>query len=202
MDCGDRFPESPVDRHVAKLFLLDFHQSGIHLDDDARQVVVGLMDYALQLGQQFSAGCHRPARAEASRVPESVRKLFQMEGDSVVLGGVHAESRSDLARRTAHLLYYSPDPGQERLLSELLSSRARIAGLCGYRTFAHRALVESLAGTPENVDAFLLRLSEGIRPRVEDDFRELLRLKRRHSPETEGLEVWDVPFYSAQVKAV
>ena len=56
---GDSFPESEVDAHVARLFLLDFLQSGIHLDDDARKVVVKLNDRILQVGQQFAAGSHQ-----------------------------------------------------------------------------------------------------------------------------------------------
>ena len=56
---GDSFPETDVDRHVARLFLLDFLQSGIHLDDEARKMVVRLNDRILQVGQQFAAGAHQ-----------------------------------------------------------------------------------------------------------------------------------------------
>ncbi len=97
------------------------------------------------------------------------------------------------------MLYYRHDPGQEDLLSELLSHRAHLAHLCGYKTFAHRALAESLAGTPDSVGAFLRRLSAELRPRVEEDFAWLLELKRRANPSAERLEVWDVPYYSSQV---
>ena len=40
---------------------------------------------------------------------------------------------------------------QEKLLSELLSSRHHLARLCGYETFGHRATAESLASDPETV---------------------------------------------------
>ena len=59
MNEGDSFPETDVDRHVARLFLLDFLQSGIHLDDEARKMVVKLNDRILQVGQQFAAGAHQ-----------------------------------------------------------------------------------------------------------------------------------------------
>ena len=46
---GDDYEESEVDKHVAKLFHMDFQQSGIHLDEKSREMVVDLNDEILQL---------------------------------------------------------------------------------------------------------------------------------------------------------
>ena len=54
---GDRFPETEVDRHVARLFLQDFQQCGIHLGEAEREQVVHLTDKILRTGQIFSANC-------------------------------------------------------------------------------------------------------------------------------------------------
>lgn len=42
VDNGDMFQTTQVDDHVAKLFLFDFEQCGIHLEENLRQQVVHL----------------------------------------------------------------------------------------------------------------------------------------------------------------
>lgn len=46
---GDIQETSIVDDHVAKLFLFDFEQCGIHLPESKRENVVQLNDYILQV---------------------------------------------------------------------------------------------------------------------------------------------------------
>ena len=46
---GDHVATDEVDRHVARLYLHDFEQSGIHLDETNRERVVQLTDHALQV---------------------------------------------------------------------------------------------------------------------------------------------------------
>ena len=50
VDAGDINHESEVDKHVARLFLQDFLQCGIHLPDNQREKVVHLNDQILRLG--------------------------------------------------------------------------------------------------------------------------------------------------------
>lgn len=64
-----------VDQHVAKLFLFDFEQCGIHLTEDKRQEVVELNDYILQLGQKFMAGAVTPRLVSSDILPKSIRNL-------------------------------------------------------------------------------------------------------------------------------
>lgn len=54
---GDIDNESEVDRHVARLFLQDFLQCGIHLPDNDREKVVILNDQILRLGMNYDALC-------------------------------------------------------------------------------------------------------------------------------------------------
>ena len=46
---GDHVDTDHVDQHVARLYLHDFEQSGIHLDGTSRERVVQLTDHALQV---------------------------------------------------------------------------------------------------------------------------------------------------------
>ena len=200
VDHGDKFPESEVDRHVARLFLLDFEQSGIHLDDESRQMVVRLNDHILQLGQQFAAGTHQPRAVKKSALPSNIRNFFDVQGDQVVLNGLYSDSPYDLAREAAYKIYYWHNPEQEQLLTEMLSQRHHLAELCGYRTFAHRVTNESLANNPENVTTFLEKLSKDLQPRVAEDYHSMLNLKKHTNPFAKQIELWDTPYYSGLAK--
>jgi len=75
VDTGDKFPMSPVDQHVAQLFLFDFEQSGIHLPEIERKRVVALNDSILQLGQRFIAGAVSPRAIPKDSLPPNLRQL-------------------------------------------------------------------------------------------------------------------------------
>jgi len=70
---GDFIPTTEVDRHVAKLFLFDFEQCGIHLPEEERLRVVRLNDYILQLGQKFMNGAVQPTVLPRNVVPDDIR---------------------------------------------------------------------------------------------------------------------------------
>jgi intermediate peptidase len=198
---GDGYAETDVDKHVARLFLLDFQQCGIHLDDDSRKMVVKLNDRILQVGQQFAAGTHQPRAIKKSVLPENVRDQFHVDGEHIILNGLHVDSASDLVREAAYKIYYWDEPEQEKLLSELLSSRHHLARLCGYDTFASRAMVESLASDPETVGKFLSKLSRDLKTRVTDDYATMFNMKKHVNPLAKSLEVWDVPYFSNIAKS-
>ena len=75
-----------------------------------------------------------------------------------------------------------------------------MANLCGYPTFGHRATVESLAETPEKIDAFLNKLSKELRPRVSKDYDTMLALKKKSNPSSTALNLWDVPYFTTMAK--
>lgn len=71
---GDIVQMDELDKHVVDLFLFDFEQSGIHLDETARQKVVYLNDCILRLGQRFMAGALTPRTVSGKSLPSSVKK--------------------------------------------------------------------------------------------------------------------------------
>ncbi|KAI8438913.1 hypothetical protein MSG28_011241 [Choristoneura fumiferana] len=90
------------DQHLAELFLFDFEQSGIQLEDKRRRKVVGLNNLILQTGQRFMAGAARPRRVPRDAVPQNVRQFT--EGDDIIVSGVYAECGDAAAREAAYRL--------------------------------------------------------------------------------------------------
>ena len=131
-----------------------------------------------------------------------LRSFFPLERDgSVVVSGQHIDSPDDLAREAAYKIYYSRDREQEHLLKEMLTSRHKLAKLCGYKTFGHRALTNSLAQTPENTELFLKGLADQLSLRVAGDHEHMQQMKKRINPMAGPLAMWDVPYFSAQARA-
>ena len=87
---GDDYPETEVDRHVAKLFLHDFEQCGIHLDNASRDLVVKLNDRILQVGQQFAAATQKPSKMDRTRIPENIASYFSQDNEGNVV--IHGNS--------------------------------------------------------------------------------------------------------------
>eukprot|EP00092_Neocalanus_flemingeri_P039565 GFUD01043081.1.p1 GENE.GFUD01043081.1~~GFUD01043081.1.p1 ORF type:complete len:706 (-),score=245.82 GFUD01043081.1:139-2256(-) len=198
---GDLNTESDVDKHVAKLFLQDFQQCGIHLGDKEREQVVELNDRILRLGQQFSAGCHQPRVVRAEVLPAQIRNMFYVENNgNIVVSGQHIDSPSDMVREAAYKIYYWRDQQQEEVLTALLEDRFKLARLCGYQTAGHRAVANSLGQSPENIGQFLTSLASQLPDRVAGDHMAMSNMKRRTHPMCSPLAMWDVPYFSGQAR--
>ncbi|GLV37723.1 uncharacterized protein CBL_13996 [Carabus blaptoides fortunei] len=201
VDNGDIMNTTDVDKHVARLFLFDFEQCGIHLPESERRQVVELNDAILHLGQHFVTGTAKPRTIQRKCLSEEIRRLFQVDGDNLLIYSLYADSNDPIAREFAYRIFLHPDKHQEYLLMKLLSCRNELAQTCGFQTYSERALKGSLAECPEVVSRFLDMLSDALRPRVEEDFKEMSRIKLNEcGPNFGNVAAWDVPYFSQKVK--
>lgn len=197
---GDIFPTDAIDEYVAYLFLFDFEQCGIHLDKEKREKVVAYNDYILHVGSHFMTRTLSPRTVLKSQLPENISSCFSAEGETIVVNGLFADSKNERLREAAYKIFLYPEKQQQELLHELLSSRQNLAKLCGFPSYAHRAVRGSLAGTPEFVHEFLKLLSEKIRPKAEEDYKNMLKLKQEYNKNATCLMPWDVPYFTGKLK--
>uniref|UniRef100_A0A1A9WMX6 Peptidase M3A/M3B catalytic domain-containing protein n=1 Tax=Glossina brevipalpis TaxID=37001 RepID=A0A1A9WMX6_9MUSC len=201
VETGDIVPTTEVDHHVAKLFLFDFEQSGIHLKEQERQKVVRLNDYILQLGQKFMHGASQPTAFPRGKVPEVIRNYFPSEGDTILVSGLYTSSTNPQAREAAYRVFLYPSEKQEELLSDMIKCRHALARTCGFETYAHRALKASTVEKPEMVTDFIDVLTKELKPRAEKDFRTMENMKRRECGNSDvTVAVWDTPYFTSLMK--
>lgn len=203
-----------LDDYVAKLFMFDFEQSAIHLDDDNRKIVLELNESILKLGSIFSANANQGRLVNINEIPASVQHVFtspqQQQSstgtttDRVLITGLHADSDNELVRETAYRSYLKKDDVQDDILTNLLKCRYTLAQLCGFESYAHRAVKGSIAGKPEVVTDFLDILNDKVRKLATKDYEQMLNLKLSENPNIDRnkvhLNAWDVPYYSANYK--
>ncbi|XP_040196449.1 mitochondrial intermediate peptidase [Rana temporaria] len=191
----------PETRRVAELFLFDFEISGIHLDREKRQKAVNLNVVIADLSSDFLLGSNLPNRIENNAIPDHIRSHFPWDGKYLQIGGLYADSPSDLVREAAYKIFLYPNARQLTCLEELLSSRNDLAQLVGYPTFAHRALLGTIAKTPETVMLFLEKLSSKLRQRTLKDFEMMMEMKLKLNPTNPELMPWDPPYYAGVSRA-
>ncbi|GAA6007394.1 hypothetical protein JCM11491_004148 [Sporobolomyces phaffii] len=199
---------------VATPFLRDFEKSGIHLPDRERQEFVSLSTSILQLGRKFlqnAAGGGGDAAPRAS-VAVSRRDLAQAFGPDAaatrfppsragtdpnvaevdptswegrVLARHHPDAR---VRERLYVASHAAPEGHVETLDRLLVERARLARLVGRDSWAHVALEDKMAQTPEAVSGFLAALERHNRPLAE---RDLDRLRAVRGGSDRTIHAWD-----------
>ncbi|GAB1606399.1 mitochondrial intermediate peptidase-like [Argonauta hians] len=199
LETGDIVPMDSVDMRVGKLFLFDFEQSGIHLDETKRKHFVQLNESILMLGTYFTQGCQKPSSIQKKQLPDKLQYCFNLSGDNVTVGGLFSDHYSDLVREAAYKIFLQPNKHQNELLDALLNARYALAQLVGFPTYAHRSLKGTLADNPENVMNFLETLAKQVSKKADEDYSSILKLKMQYSssPQSCTVKPWDPPYYTA-----
>ncbi|XP_056646897.1 mitochondrial intermediate peptidase [Diorhabda sublineata] len=188
------------DKHVGKLFLIDFEQCGIHLPEKERNKVVFLTDHILSLGQEFVANSTRPRMVKKSVLPHNLRNILASDGDSILVSGLCTDSTDPTAREMAYRIFLHPDEHQDQTLNALLTARHELANTCGFETYAHRALRGSISECPNQVMEFLNKLSQDIWQKTQIDFNIMNQMKSIENPQIGPLMSWDVPYFTQKAK--
>ncbi|KAJ8930854.1 hypothetical protein NQ314_016273 [Rhamnusium bicolor] len=197
---GDIKPNTVVDKHVGELFLFDFEQCGIHLSEAERNRVVTLNDTILNIGQHFVAGTASPRMVKKNVLPSNIRDIFVSDGDEILVSGLYTDSANPVAREMAYRIFLHPDPNQESLLNDLLKARDELAKICGFSTYADRALRGATIDDPNKVLTFLHKLSQDIWDKAKADFDCMKNMKMLENNVNGPLGTWDVPYFTQKAK--
>ena len=198
---------SEEEKSAAQILMKDFAKSAIHMPPEQRQDFVNLSNDISQLGPDFVNNAE-PAKSYLAFSkgsmrgldPQLVRKLRRwhrvivpMSGEvpSIALGSIHDEE----TRKEIYTAYRTSSRDQIDRLEELLEKRAELAKLSSYPSFAHMALSDKMAKTPEAVSNFLTALNTSNRGSVHGEISKLLTLKRMDHPEANRLYPWDHTYY-------
>ncbi|KAH8704882.1 metallopeptidase Mip1 [Talaromyces proteolyticus] len=194
---------SDAEKMVAQILIKDFSNSAIHMPPKERHRFVNLSNDISQLGSDFVNGAE-PAKSHVvlnkSSVqgldPVVVRQLQRWNNTvpiptsgiepKIALRSVHDES----TRKELYITTRTSSKRQIHRLEELLSKRAELAKLSGYSSYAHMALSDKMAKTPEAVSNFLTTLIDSNRPQVQEELFKLQSMKKG-SP----LQPWDHAYY-------
>ncbi|KAL8799756.1 MAG: hypothetical protein Q9182_005662 [Xanthomendoza sp. 2 TL-2023] len=203
------------EKMLARILLIDFSKSAIDLPDDKRHAFVDLSNRIRQLGTKFVDDM----RPEISTISFHNRQLNDVDplvlqhamrrhrtGISIPTVGPVAVTalrsmRDEAARRHLYIAGRTAAKSQLRTLQDFLQTRAKVANLSGYRSYADMNLSDKLAQTPAAVNSFLSVLSKDNGSQVRQEMEEMLLMKRTERGEPDGpiqIEAWDRDYYQTQ----
>jgi len=198
---------SEEEKTVVQILLKDFAQSAINLPEHERKRFVDLSSEVKRLGSEFV----EEMMPNESHIDLDAAQLQGMEplllknhntmrghvslptvGEAAyaVLGSVHNEQ----VRKAIYVAGRQCRKGQIQKLEKLMETRARIASLSSYKSYADMSLSDKLAKTPEAVHSFLTALSADNASAVKQELARMGELKMRDSSSPE-VRPWDILYY-------
>ncbi|KAF8581654.1 mitochondrial intermediate peptidase [Ramaria rubella] len=185
----------PEAYQTALIFWRDFIKSGVDLPTQQRERFVSLSSEIIVLGRSFLNEAHTtrpPAILEANDLQgRSLRGLSRLKAKSfgttlsIYPGTAEAQlimrsPSEEVARRKLYLSANASTPAQVEVLERLLRARAELSRLVGRESYAHLALEDKMAKSPENVQQFLDTRISHSRSQVMDAVRYIAQLKQAH----------------------
>ena len=191
-------------KRVGELFLFDFEQSGIHLDEEKRRYFVELQEAILVIGAQFSQTASMPVQVPLSDLPmaNELARIYPVSDGHVMIESAFLDSNNEKLRELAYISCLKPVDSQLNTLDLLLTARHQLAQLVDYPTFSHRALKGTMAKTPENVMDFLKLAANMLHKPAKKEMDILTGLKksRTNVPNAEQILPWDLHYYTGLAK--
>jgi mitochondrial intermediate peptidase len=81
-----------------------------------------------------------------------------------------------------------------------ITSRRRLANLCGFETFSHRANLNAILDKPTSIMAFLNECAELVKPKANKELDMMRKFKLTRLNSNQPLAHYDVPYVSSQLK--
>ncbi|KAK8222012.1 Mitochondrial intermediate peptidase [Zalaria obscura] len=202
---------SEEEKLVANILSKDFAKSAIDLPAGDRQAFVEISNEIAQVGSEFvddMAAGQPYLNLESSKLkgmdPQIVRQLTRWGNVTLPTIGMPATLalrtvEDPDTRREIYMANRTSSKANIQRLEVLLKQRADLAKLSGHESFAHMALSDKMARSPEAVVQFLEALAKDNAPLVKNDVRELLELKKadaRSGNFPGELNAWDRDYYT------
>jgi intermediate peptidase len=203
------------EKTVAFILERDFSKSAIELPEEDRHDFVELSSRIADVGTEFVDGMQPEQpylkfdsgdlKGMDSGLIKNLTSWGKVTMPTVGTAAVMAlrTAEDDDVRRAVYMANRTASRDGIKRLETLLASRSKLAEVCGYKSYAHMALSDKMAKTPEAVDMFLQALLQDTRPQVQEELQDLLELKKSDAHSTglgaTAITAWDRDYYTTRL---
>ncbi len=190
----------------------EFERNGFALPKAKRDELKVIQDKLSDLGIQFDSNIssHKDflmaTEKEIDGLPDDYKEEHRQDDGTYKIGLAYPSyvpfmkySKSDKARKILAEKYKNIAADKNlKILKLILIEREKMASLLGYKTYAEYRTENRMAKNPKNVWDFENRLKEKVKEKAEQDYQELLEIKRKYKNDTtiRAIESWEAAFYN------
>ena len=104
-----------VTKMVAQLFIFDFEQSGIHLEENKRKLAVSLHEAVIVLGARFTQGTSVSRICSLKQWPTDLQIPYHIEKNDIIVDSLYSESSNPRLREHCFKAFMSECSEQSHL---------------------------------------------------------------------------------------
>jgi len=208
--------EDEATQHYVARTLRDFRRAGVDRDPAVRARVQDLNDELTLIGQEFARNIQSDRRT-VSLLPS---ELDGLPADYIVAHPAGADGRvvvtTDYPDYVPFMSYAKSGAARERMyrafrsravpanldvLDRMLARRHELAGLLGYRSWAHYITEDKMIASDTAANEFVQRIAAIAASRAGADYEMLLSRKQEDDPGAIEVFDWEKDYYDERVRA-
>ncbi|CAM9000890.1 unnamed protein product [Rhodiola kirilowii] len=142
----------------------------------------------------------------SSRASSRLRNIMREKGyrittDPGTLSSILQQAPDAEVRKLAYIQGNSVPRANLVVLDKLIAARHEIAEIMGCKSYAELVVQPNMASSPDVVTSFLVEMSNMVKLRADEEFRQILNFKRQMEGDTSvDLEPWDEAYYTTMMK--
>ena len=206
---------APALQYTVRHQLDNYRRAGVDRDEATRKRIAELQDAITATTLEFERNIAEDKRTVLARpeelagVPPDYLAAHPPQADGMVRISMaypdvnpvfRYASSVELRKRLRTAFESRAYPANDAVLGKLLTQRAELAGLLGYRNYAEYDLANRMAQTPERARAFLEDIAVAARPAARSDAARMLARLQKDDPNVTALGAWSTSYASALIR--
>jgi thimet oligopeptidase len=203
-------------RYYVQRTLRDFRLAGVDKDEATRKRVQALREELVRIGQEFDRNIRADVRtvtvagaADLDGLPaDYIARHTPDAAGAITLTidypdslPVFSYARHEDVRKRMYMEYNNRAyPQNIAVLTRMIATRAELAHLLGYRTWADYITADKMIETAGNASDFVDRILAASGTKATAEFEMILKRKQQDSPGATTVNAWESAYYSEQVR--
>jgi len=197
---------------TARILLKDFAQSAVDGPEENKEEFIKLSNDIVQVGSELldemapeKMYLKIPSSKLQGMDPMAVKQMTKWGQTAIPTHGRFASLAlrtvtNPEVRKKVYIANRTASKKSIERVERLSLQRARLAALAGHQSYAHMALSDKMAKTPEAVNQFLEALAGKNKENVQRDLSALLELKQGDGF-SGAIQAWDRDYYTTRLRS-